>query len=85
MLFKPYWIKNLMNKIKRLSVNVVSPFNFSIIFCYHIKSLMTVSNFLMIGKVIVSNWYRDLDDKLIRECVWFKINIIYILFVAKRL
>ena len=33
----------------------------------------------------MSNWYQNLDDKLIRECVRFKINILWILVVAKRL
>ena len=28
----------------------------------------------MINNVIVSNWYQNLDDKLIRECVRFKIE-----------
>ena len=32
-----------------------------------------------------SNWYQDLDYKLIRECVKLKINISYILVEAKRL
>ena len=33
----------------------------------------------------MSNWYQNLDEKLIRECVRFKINISQNLFVAKRL
>ena len=28
-----------------------------------------MSNFLKIDKAIVSNWYQNLDDKLINECV----------------
>ena len=39
----------------------------------------------MIDKGIVSNWYQDLDDKLIREYVRMKINILQILVVVKRL
>ena len=66
-----------MNKINKVSsANIVSVFRFTIIFCYHIKSLLIISNFLKIDKVIVSNWYQNLDDKLIRECVRFKINIL---------
>ena len=34
-----------------------------------------MSDFLKIDKAIVSNWYQNLDDKLLRECVGFKINI----------
>ena len=64
---------------------VPSIFVFSIIFCYHIKSFLIISRFLKIEKVIVSNWYQNLDDKLVSECVRFKINISYILVVAKRL
>ena len=33
----------------------------------------------------MSNWHQNLDDKLIRECVRFKINILQILVVVKRL
>ena len=51
-------------------------FNVSIIFCYHIKILLIISNFPKIDKVFVSNWYQNLDDKLIRECARFKINIL---------
>ena len=40
-------------------------------------------NFLR--KAIESNWYQNLDYKLIRECVKLKINISYILVEAKRL
>ena len=32
----------------------------------------------------MSDWYQNLDDKLIRECVRFKIDL-HILVVAKRL
>ena len=39
----------------------------------------------MIYKVIVSNWYQNLDDKLIRECARFTINILQILVLTKRL
>ena len=42
-----------------------SVFNFSISFYYHIKSLLIISNFLEKNKVIISNWYQNLDDKLI--------------------
>ena len=61
---------NLINKITReSSVKVVSIFVFTIIFCYHMKGLLIISSFPKIYKVIVSNWYHNLDDKLIRECV----------------
>ena len=50
-------------------VIVVSVFNFSIIFRYHIKRLLIISNVLKIDKIIVSSWYQNLDDKLIKECV----------------
>ena len=49
------WIKSRYS-----SVSVVSVFNSSIIFCYHTKSLLIISNFLMIDKVIVSNCYQSL-------------------------
>ena len=65
----------LMIKSRDASVNVVSVFVLSIIFCYHIKSLLIVSNFLKIDKAVVSNWYQNLHDKLSRECVRFKDNI----------
>ena len=65
----------LMIKSRDSSVNVVSVFVLSIIFCYHIKSLLIVSNFLKIDKAVVSNWYQNLHDKLSRECVRFKDNI----------
>ena len=66
----------LMIKSRDSSVNVVSVFVLSIIFCYHIKSLLIVSNFLKIDKAVVSNWYQNLHDKLSRECVRFKDNIL---------
>ena len=50
-------------------INVVSVFIFTIIFCYHIKILLIISNFLKIGKDIVSNQYQNLDDKLISKYV----------------
>ena len=65
----------LMIKSRDSSVNVVSVFVLSIIFCYHIKSLLIVSHFLKIDKAVVSNWYQNLHDKLSRECVRFKDNI----------
>ena len=65
----------LMIKSRDSSVNVISVFVLSIIFCYHIKSLLIVSNFLKIDKAVVSNWYQNLHDKLSRECVRFKDNI----------
>ena len=65
----------LMIKSRDSSVNVVSVFVLSIIFCYHIKSLLIVSNFLKIDKAVVSNWYQNLHDKLSRECVRVKDNI----------
>ena len=40
---------------------------FTIIFCDHIKGWFQVSNFLKIDKAIMSHWYQNLDDKLIRE------------------
>ena len=30
------------------------------------KNLLITSNFLKIDKAIVSNWYKNLDDELIR-------------------
>ena len=67
-----YYLSLVRSKIQGtksgdLSVNFVSVFIFSIIFCYHIKGLLIISNFLKINKAIVSNWYQNLDDKLIRE------------------
>ena len=56
-------------KSRDSSVNIVSVFVFAIIFCYHIKCLSIIFNFLKIGKVILSKRYQNLDDKLIRECV----------------
>ena len=53
-------------KSRDSSVNVVSVFVSTIIFCYHIKRLLIISNFLKIGKVIVNNWYQNLNDKPIR-------------------
>ena len=50
-------------KSRDSSVNVVSVFVSTIIFCYHIKRLLIISNFLKIGKVIVNNWYQNLNDK----------------------
>ena len=64
-----------MNKVKDSSVNVVSVFVFSINFCYHLKRLLLISNFLKTEKVIVSHWYQNLDNKLIRECVSVKMKI----------
>ena len=54
---------------------MLSVFIISIIFCYYMKMLLIISNFLEIGKTIVSKWYQNLDYKLISECVRFKINI----------
>ena len=70
-------------ELRDSSVNVVSTSNFSIIFCYHIKSFLIISNFLKIDKVTVSNWYQNLDNKLIRKCVRSKMNILYMLVIAK--
>ena len=36
-------------------------------FCFHMKSLLTIFNFVNIDKGIVSDGYQNLDDKLIRE------------------
>ena len=66
-----YWIKS-----RDSIVDVVSVFNFSVIFCYHVKSLFIISNLLKIYKVIVSNLHQNLDDKLVKECVRVKINIL---------
>ena len=33
------------------------------------KSFLIISNFFKIDKTIVSNWYQNLDDKPIRQCV----------------
>ena len=67
-----------MNKIKEVSsANIVSVFRFTIIFCYHIKSLLIISNFLKIVKAFLSNWYPNLDDKLIRECVESDLRLTY--------
>ena len=71
-------------KLRDLGVIVLSVFVFSVIFCYHIKRLWIIFNFLKIEKAIFSDGYPNLDDKLIRGCVRFKINIL-ILVVAKRL
>ena len=74
------------------SVNVVSLFGFTITFCDHLNILLIISNFLKIGQVIVSNWYQNLDYKLIRECVQIvllslnsRLTISHILVGAKRL
>ena len=48
---------------------VLSVFVFTITFSCHIKSLLIMSNFPKIDKAIVSNWYQNLDDNLINECV----------------
>ena len=45
---------------------------FSILSLFFI--LLIIPNFLKIDKVIVSNWYQNLEDKLIREWLRFKIN-----------
>ena len=45
--------------------------------------MLKISIFLKIGKAIVSNWYQNLDDKLISEYVRFKINISSTLVIAK--
>ena len=44
-----------------------------------------LKKFKILRKVIVSNWYQNLDYKLIRECDRFKIKISQILVVAKGL
>ena len=59
------------------SVNVVSVLVFTIIFCDHMKRLSIISTFLKIDKVIVGNWYQNLDDKLIRECVESVLQSLY--------
>ena len=66
-----FHVFNIVSILRDSSVDVFSVFFFTIIFCYHRKSLSIISSFLRIGKVIVSNWYLNghLDDKLIRECV----------------
>ena len=58
------WIKS-----RDSSANVVSVFFFTIIFCYHVKSLLIIASFFKIDKPNVSNWYQNLDDKLIRGYV----------------
>ena len=71
-----------MNKTGYSSFNVVSIFVFTV-FCDHIKSSVIIFSFFDISKTIVSIWYLNSDDKLIRErveCVdsvvfRFKINI----------
>ena len=57
----------IWNKIKRSSVNVAFVFVFTINFCYYIKRLLIIYNFLTTDKTIVSNWCKNLDDKLIKE------------------
>ena len=42
-------------KSRDSSVNVVSVFVFTIIFCYQVKILLIISNFLKIDKATVSN------------------------------
>ena len=74
-----------MNKIKRFKCFVLSVFVLRTIFCYRIKNLLIISNFLQMEKDMVRNWYQNLDNKLIRECVRFKIILSKILVVAKRL
>ena len=49
------------------------------------KKFVNNFNLVKINKVIVSNWYQNLDDKFIRECVRFKINLPNVLVVARRL
>ena len=72
-----YYLSDIGSGIKSRESNVivVSVFVFNIAFCYHIKILLVISNFLTIGKLFVNNWYQKLEDKLIREGVRFKINI----------
>ena len=54
-----------MKKLRDSSVNVVC-------FCFYHYFLLShkkfADNFPKIGKVIVSNWYQNLNDELIREC-----------------
>ena len=66
-----FHVFNIVSILRDSSVDVFSVFFFTIIFCYHRKSLSIISSFLRIGKAIVSNWYLNghLDDKLIKECV----------------
>ena len=79
-----------MNKIKGFKVNVVSVSIFSIIFSYRIKRLLIISHYFedKRGRCEVLKfrwyqnlefyeftWYQNLDDKLIRECVTFKVDI----------
>ena len=59
-----WWIKSGDS-----SVNVIFVFVFTITFCYHMKRLLIISNFLKIDKATVNNWHCDLDDKVMRECV----------------
>ena len=56
-----YWIKS-----RNSSANFVYVFRFYDYFSLSIKSLI-ISNFLKIKKAIVSNWYQNSDDKLIRK------------------
>ena len=47
---------------------MLSLFSFlPLFFCYHIKGLLVISNFLKIDKDIVSNRYQNLDDKLVES------------------
>ena len=75
-----------MNKSQGIQVLMLSLFSFLALFLLsHKKSLLIISSFLEIDKAIVSNWYQNLDDKLVKECVRFKINITWILVVMKRI
>ena len=83
-----------MNKIKRFNCKCCLCFAIYHYFCYHMKCLSVISNFLKVDKVIVCNWYQILDNKLIRECAESVLQsldsrltyqILQILVVAKRL
>ena len=68
------WIKLRESSVNIVTfkVNIVNIVNivliFTVTFCYHVKRLSKILNFLKIDKDILSDWYQNLDDKLIREC-----------------
>ena len=74
------WIKS-----RDSYINIAFSFYFIIIFYYHIKRLFIISNFIKRDKVTVCNWYQSLYDKLMSEYVVFKIKILWILVLVKRL
>ena len=68
------WIKLRESSVNIVTfkINIVNIVNivliFTVTFCYHVKRLSKILNFLKIDKDILSDWYQNIDDKLIREC-----------------